>query len=115
MKKLIVGVLLLTLAMPLASAQVWGAKKTASAGIVDAGNKLCPVSGDPVSGKNFVVYQGKRYGLCCSMCEKQFLADPGKYIAQMEAKGKTAASAVAAAPVDPASAEMERDMEQRDF
>lgn len=52
--------------------------------IVDVGNKFCPVSGDKVSGKHFVVYQGKRYGLCCPMCENKFKKNPEKYIAQMK-------------------------------
>ena len=61
-------------------AGIEGAAKQA----VDAGNKFCPVSGDAVSGKDFVEHQGKRYGLCCPACEKPFLADPEKYIAKME-------------------------------
>lgn len=51
---------------------------------VEVGNKLCPVSGQPVSGRDFVAYQGKRYGLCCSMCEKSFLSDPVKYISRLD-------------------------------
>ncbi len=51
---------------------------------VEVGNKLCPVSGQPVSGRDFAVYQGKRYGLCCPMCEKSFLSDPQKYISRMD-------------------------------
>ena len=54
-----------------------------AADIVDAGNKFCPISGDKVSGKDFVTYQGKHYGLCCPMCDKKFLGNPEKYIAQM--------------------------------
>lgn len=58
--------------------------------VVDAENKLCPVSGDPVSGKDFVVYDGKRYGLCCPMCEKKFNADPITYIEKLETMEKSA-------------------------
>jgi YHS domain-containing protein len=50
--------------------------------VTDVGNKFCPVSGDKVSGQSFVTYQGKRYGMCCPMCEQAFLADPAKYIAK---------------------------------
>ena len=57
----------------------------AEGAIVDVGNRVCPVSGDKVSGKHFVVYEGKRYGLCCPHCEKEFKKDPAKYIAQLEA------------------------------
>ena len=113
MKKLVIFALLAIFVMPLVALQVWAAEKTAQAVIVDAGNKLCPVSGDPVSGKNFVVYQGKRYGLCCPMCEAPFLKDPAKYIAQMTKQKTATASTVS--PADSKSKEMERDMEQRDF
>ena len=47
--------------------------------VVDAGNKICPVSGQKVDGKNFYEYNGKRYGLCCPMCATTFKADPKKY------------------------------------
>lgn len=105
MKKMIVGALLFAFLMPLAAFQSLAADEAAQTGIVDAGNKLCPLSGDPVSGQHFVTYHGKRYGLCCPMCGAPFLKDPEKYIAQMEAKEKAAAS----------SKEMERDMEQGDL
>lgn len=55
----------------------------ADTGVVDAGNKFCPVSGDKVSGKHFVEHQGKRYGLCCPACANKFKANPEKYMAQM--------------------------------
>jgi YHS domain-containing protein len=115
MKKLIVLALLAVFVMPLAAAQVFAADETVPAGIVDAGNKMCPVMGGPVNGKDFVVYEGKRYGLCCPGCEKTFLSDPAKYSARIEVKAKTPASAVKVTPIDPESAEMQRDMEQRDF
>ena len=99
--------------MPLAASQALAADETAQTGIMDVGNKMCPVMDGPVNGKNFVVYEGKRYGLCCPGCDKTFLSDPAKYIAQMEAKEK--AVAPVATPVDPASEEMERDMEQGDL
>lgn len=108
MKKLIVLALLVVFMLPLAAFQVLAADETAQTGISDVGNRLCPVKGGPVNGKDFVVYAGKRYGLCCPECDKTFLKDPEKYIAQMEAKEKAAADAAA-------SKEMQRDMEQRDF
>ena len=55
----------------------------ASSSVVEAGNKFCPVSGDKVSGKHFMEYQGKRYGMCCPMCEKDFKKDPEKYISKL--------------------------------
>ncbi len=49
--------------------------------VVDAGNKICPVMGDKVSGKDYYDYNGKRYGLCCPMCPATFAKDPAKYAA----------------------------------
>lgn len=49
--------------------------------IVDVGNAICPVTGDKVSGKDFYEYSGKRYGLCCPMCQGIFSNDPAKYAA----------------------------------
>ena len=58
--------------------------------IIEVGNKICPVMGEKVSGKDFYVYKGKRYGLCCSMCPATFASDPEKYsaIADKEVAGK---------------------------
>ncbi len=113
MKKLIVLALLAVFVMPLAVSQGYAADKTAQTGIVDVDNKFCPVMGGPVNGRDFVVYEGKRYGLCCPGCDKTFLSDPAKYIAKMERQESVpAAPKGTVVPIDPASAEMERDMEQ---
>jgi len=115
MKRLIVLTLLLLFVMPVTASKIFAVEETTQTGIMDAGNKLCPVSGDPVSGNDFVIYKGKRYGLCCPMCKASFLKEPEKYIAQMEAKEKTSAPPAAVAPVVSESEEMERDMEQGDL
>ncbi|MDD5225692.1 MAG: hypothetical protein PHV97_00725 [Candidatus Omnitrophica bacterium] len=112
MKKMIVLALLVAFVMPLAVSQIFAADETAQAGIVDVGNKLCPVMGGPVNGKDFVVYEGKRYGLCCPGCDKTFLNDPAKYIAQMEAKSQTPVSTATVTPINPESKQMEKNMEQ---
>lgn len=52
----------------------------------DVGNKICPVSGEAVSGKTFVEHEGKRYGLCCRACALKFKNNPEKYIAAMNSK-----------------------------
>ncbi len=111
MKKLIVWALLVACMMPLAASQVVAADETAKTGIVDVGNKYCPVMGGPIGGKDFVVYQGKRYGLCCPGCGKTFLSDPAKYLAQMEAKEK-ASTPAAVTPDQVKSEAMEKGMEQ---
>lgn len=64
-----------------------GTAPSASAGILDVGNKMCPVSGEEVTGKHFVEYNGKRYGLCCPMCANKFKRDPEKYLKQMASGG----------------------------
>lgn len=109
MKKIIALAVLLAFAVP---AFPVFAEETTQSGTTDAGNKLCPVSGDPVSGQDFVEYQGKRYGLCCPMCKAPFLSDPKKYIAQMEAKEKASDSTAVVTPDASKSKEMEKDMEQ---
>lgn len=60
------------------------------AAVVNVGNKICPVTGDKVNGKDFYEYKGKRYGLCCGMCPAIFASDPEKYsaIADKEVAGK---------------------------
>ena len=97
MKKVIALALLALFMMPLAASQAFAAEGTAQTGAVDAGNKMCPVMGGPVSGEDFAVYQRKRYGLCCAMCEKTFQSDPAKYAAIADAN---------------ASKEMEKAMDQ---
>ena len=110
MKKLLAVMLFVMFLMPVAAGQVLAAEETSKAAIVDAGNKLCPISGEPVSGKDFTVYNGKRYGFCCAGCDKKFLSDPEKYIAQMEAKEKASVSEMT--PDEAKSKQMEKDMEQ---
>ena len=90
MKKSIVFLIILALMVPVMASPAFAAIKSTT-GIVDAGNKLCPVSGDPVSGKDFVVYHWTRYGLCCPMCQKTFLANPEKYLAELAVKEKALA------------------------
>lgn len=48
-----------------------------------AGNAICPVSGDKISGRHSVVHNGKEYNLCCKACVKKFKKNPEKYIAKL--------------------------------
>ena len=61
-----------------------------AATVVDAGNTTCPVSGDKVSGKDFVEHEGKRYGLCCAMCANKLQKNPEKYLAEVSEGAKSA-------------------------
>ena len=59
----------------------------------NVGNKLCPVSGNPVDDGTMgeavkYVYNGKIYNLCCQMCVKDFKKNPAKYVKKMEAAEK---------------------------
>lgn len=54
-----------------------------TAAVVDAGNKMCPISGEEVTGKHFVEHGGKKYGLCCAGCAKKFKKNPEKYLKEM--------------------------------
>jgi YHS domain-containing protein len=61
----------------------------------NVGNKLCPVTGNPVDDGSMgetvkYVYNGKIYNLCCKMCAKDFKKDPEKY--SKIAEDKTAQS-----------------------
>lgn len=49
---------------------------------VDAGNKICPVSGDPIDAAAKVTYEyeGNIYNLCCADCIEPFKKEPQKYI-----------------------------------
>ena len=97
MRNMVRLVVMLVVAGVFISSAVYAASDTAAsmgeqskAAIVDAGNKICPVSGDKVSGKDSYEYNGKNYGLCCPMCTASFEQDPVKYsaIADKEVAGK---------------------------
>ena len=86
MKTILVAMLLVFFDLSLLG---WAEQAAAPAvtNIVDAGNTICPVSGDKVNPKVTYVFEGKRYAFCCPMCVKKFKKDPKKYLAQM-AQGK---------------------------
>lgn len=48
-------------------------------GTIDLGNPKCFVSGKPVSGKHFQMYNGVHYGFCCNMCIRDFQKNPDAY------------------------------------
>lgn len=54
----------------------------------DAGNKICPVSGQEVGQGGMepatYEYEGKVYNFCCPMCIEDFKKDPQKYIKKVE-------------------------------
>jgi YHS domain-containing protein len=87
--------LLLLVGTVLLNAPVYAVDEAAPAA-VNVGNKVCPVSGEPIdpsSGMEAVTveHNGKIYNLCCAGCEDKFKSDPEKYskIAEDEAVQKT--------------------------
>ena len=50
--------------------------------VVDAGNKICPVTGEKIDETTKVTYEykGNVYNFCCPMCIDKFKKEPQKYI-----------------------------------
>ena len=65
----------------------------------DAGNTICPVSGEQIDeiAKATYVYEGKIYNFCCPSCIDTFKKDPQKYIKKIE---QEKADATKAQPMD---------------
>ncbi len=55
----------------------------------DAGNTICPVSGEKIDETTKLTYEykGKVYAFCCQDCLDEFKKDPEKYIERMEKGG----------------------------
>ncbi|MDP3789321.1 MAG: YHS domain-containing protein [Candidatus Omnitrophota bacterium] len=53
---------------------------------INAGNKICPVSGEKINEKTKATYEyeGKIYNFCCPMCIDSFKKEPQKYIEKVE-------------------------------
>jgi len=62
---------------------------------VDAGNKICPVTGEQIDEtvKATYEYQGKIYNFCCPMCIDEFKKEPQKYIDKVSAEIEAAKAA----------------------
>jgi len=84
---IICGVFFLTSGVIMAQAED-GAKASAplAAQVQDAGNKVCPVMGNPINEdeKATYEYEGKIYNFCCAGCIEEFKANPEKYIKIIE-------------------------------
>ena len=62
---------------------------------VNAGNKICPISGmeDGSMGDGFPIeHEGKIYNLCCAGCAKKFKEDPAKFIQKVDEELEASAS-----------------------
>jgi YHS domain-containing protein len=62
------------------------AKPADSSKAVDAGNKICPVLGEPIDEANKATYEykSKIYNFCCAGCIETFKKDPQKYIKKVD-------------------------------
>ena len=60
------------------------AETTEKGSAENVGNKMCPVTGDPVDGKTSYEYEGKTYNFCCPGCIDEFKKNPEKYSAKEE-------------------------------
>lgn len=55
--------------------------------LLAAPQATCPVMGNPINKDAFVDHNGQRIYFCCPGCDKKFLADPDKYLAEMKKAG----------------------------
>ena len=78
MKKILALVMILAL-MPVMALPAFAATEKTENGIVDVGNKICPVMGSEASPTITAEYKGKIYHFCCPMCVQTFNQDPEKY------------------------------------
>jgi YHS domain-containing protein len=87
---------------------------------IDAGNKICPVTGAKIDEKSKATYEykGKIYNLCCPMCIDEFKKDPDKYIKKIGEEFKKASEAKLEQPMmmpDPGMMDMkDNDIQRRD-
>ncbi len=82
-KRLVIGIMLAIASLSVSPFMASAAVEIPSSQIMDVGNKFCPIDGKRVNGKDFVVINGKRYGVCCPLekvCKKAFREHPDKYI-----------------------------------
>jgi YHS domain-containing protein len=45
----------------------------------------CPVTGNPIDGKTFIMSEGQGVNFCCKNCPAKYEQDPAKYKAKLEA------------------------------
>jgi YHS domain-containing protein len=90
------GLFVILVAQPVLAAQTNSAPASdhgAAGKLIDVGNKICPVSGNPIGSMGPGIqhaYHGKVYHLCCGGCIRLFDGDPEKYskIAENQSKSR---------------------------
>ena len=84
MRKAVFAVLLLALMAGAVGARVSADEKK------NVTNKMCPVSGGPVSEKYRTEYKGQFVYVCCEGCLNEFNKDPEKFVAKMSKEERDA-------------------------
>lgn len=84
MRKAFFAVLLLALVAGAVGARVSADEKK------NVTNKMCPVSGGPVSEKYRTEYKGQFVYVCCEGCLNEFNKDPEKFVAKMSKEERDA-------------------------
>ena len=84
MRRAFFAVLLVALVAGAVGARVSGDEKK------NVTNKMCPVSGGPVSEKYRTEYKGQFVYVCCEGCLNEFNKDPEKFVAKMSKEERDA-------------------------
>ncbi|MBU1124969.1 MAG: YHS domain-containing protein [Candidatus Omnitrophica bacterium] len=73
------------------------AASSAAEAVVDVGNKICPVMGNPINENSKVTYEyeGRIYHFCCPACIEAFKNDPQKYMQKVDEELASLAEEVA--------------------
>jgi YHS domain-containing protein len=80
MRKNFIAIFFIAVLAVTASAAVLSATEDAKKPVT---NKICPVSGGPVSADYRGEYKGQYVYVCCKGCLDEFKADPEKFVAKM--------------------------------
>jgi YHS domain-containing protein len=95
MHKIALAILLTVLTAGAVAASAWSdenAKKNVT-------NKVCPVSGGPVSEKYRADYKGQYVYMCCEGCLSEFNKNPETFVAKLSNEDKEAIKANEVCPI----------------
>jgi YHS domain-containing protein len=86
MRKIALAILLTVLAAGSVAASAWS-DETEKKNVT---NKVCPVSGGPVSEKYRADYKGQYVYMCCEGCLSEFSKNPETFVAKLSKEDKEA-------------------------
>lgn len=95
MRKIAYSVLLVAMLAGVVSARAWsdGTEKK------NVTNKMCPVSGGPVSEKYRAEYKGQYVYMCCEGCLTEFSKSPETFVAKLSKEDQEAIKANELCPI----------------